>query len=1039
MLSRRRNFAAIRLQTVFLICLIGLALVRTAGAQTAGPQHRIDTWTTEQGLPQNSVRSIVQTKDGYLWLGTFGGLVRFDGVKFTLVDVDQATGLSSNRVHALLEDRAGALWIGTEHGGLTRFANGTFKSYTAADGLPGKGTARIHEDRQGRLWLATSKGAVEFDRGRFRTYTTDDGLPSIAVNNIREDRHGTVWVATNRGIARFADDRFVPQALRNGQPGDYANDILGSRDGSLWIATVFLGLAHYQNGRVTFYTTADGLPSNEVRTLLEDRADNIWVGTGAGLAMLRAAGSADPAFVVYTTRDGLGDNSIASLYEDREGHIWVGTNTGGISRLKPRKLVSYGREDGLPGDSVVPITEDAVGNLWIGMTCGGLVRRAPDGRYTRYGPADGLGNDCVWSILAARDGTLWIGTWGGGLYKLRDGRITRLTPETSGLASGVVLALFEDRRGALWVGTSSGLNRLEHGVFTTWRTQDGLVDDDVRFITEDRSGGLWIGTVAGVSRLKDGRFTNYTSRPGGNQPRLSHGFVRAIHETADGTMWFGTYGGGLERLKDGRLTHFTVREGLYENVVSRILEDDRGNFWMTGNKGISRVARQELDELAAGTISSVTSVAYDMADGMKSSECNGGAQPAGWKARDGRLWFPTVRGVVVLDPRQIAANDVAPQVAIEDVLVNRRLEDPAREIEVPPGPGDVEIHYTALSFSAPQHVRFKYKLAGLDDHWTDAGTRRSVFYSHLPPGGYTFTVIAANSDGVWNSTGRDIRLRVVPPLYRRWEFIVAMSLSLVGFVLLISERRVRRVERAKKAQEAFSRRLIESQETERKRIAAELHDSLSQTLVVIKNRALLGLQTPADPEHMIEQVGEIVDATTHAIDEVKEIAHNLRPYLLDRLGLTNAIDAMLERVSAAHGLAITKDLDPLDGVFHQDEEINLYRIVQESVTNIVKHAGATAARVEIKRGAHDVTVTIEDNGKGFELCSTELGSTKQASTNGQHRTPGGFGLVGIAERARLLGSEPIVSSAPGAGTTIRLHFRLPHSVDSQSAGSEARP
>ena len=854
---------------------------------------------------------------------------------------------------------------------------------------------------------------MRFEDGRFTTFTTRDGMPADPVSQIVEDRQGNLWLGTRGGLVRFTDGRFTTVTTRDGLPDNLVHAIFEGRDGSVWVGTGAGGVARFRSGHVTTFTTADGLPSNTVRALLEDRAGGLWAGTDRGVARLEPATAHDQTtnsvprprrFIAYTTRDGLSDTVVRSLLEDREGNVWVGTNTGGLNRLKRKQVTAFGRPDGLPGDGVVPITEDADGTLWIGMTCGGLVRYR-DGTFTTYGLRDGLPNDCIWSLLSDAAGGLWIGTWGGGLTRRdRDGRFTTYTPQNSGLPGSAVLALFQDRAGVVWVGTGSGLARLVDGVFTVYRRQDGLVHDEVRFITDDREGGLWIGTIGGASRFKDGQFTNYTRTQG-----LSSDFVRAIHQTDDGTLWLGTYGGGLNRMRDGRITHYTTRQGMFENIVSRILEDDQGQFWMTGNKGIVRVTRAELEDLAAGKINSITSVVYGVGDGMRSAECNGGGQPAGWKGRDGRLWFPTARGVAAIDPRRIQSSEVVPPVVIEQVLVNRNAQDPRGDIEVPAGAGALEIHYTGLSFSAPEYVRFRYRLSDLEEDWTDAGTRRTAYYSYLPPGRHTFSVIAADRNGVWNTEGAaTMAIEVLPPFYRTWWFTTA-GVAILGAVLLVAhERRIRRFTRAQAAQEAFSRQLIESQESERKRIAAELHDSLSQTMVVIKNRALISLQTPEDHEAVREQIGEIADAATHAIDEVREIAYNLRPHHLDRLGLTKAIDAMIEKIAAVNGIRFTKDLDALDGVFPSETEINVYRIVQEGVTNIVKHADASEASLTIKRTPRGVAITLRDNGRGF------VRDDRQA-TSGR-----GFGLVGIAERARLLGGEPVIESAPGQGTTIRI-------------------
>ena len=847
--------------------VVGAALLVSGAAQA---QYRIDSWTTESGLPQNSVTSILQTHDGYLWLGTQSGIVRFDGVAFTLVDEGKPGALVSNRILSLYEDRPGSVWIGTAWGGLTRLDGGTFRTYTVRDGLPTDSIYFVSGDRAGRVWLSTRDGLVRFESGRFTTYTVASGLPGHPTSRVIEDRRGDLWFGTGAGLVRYRGGEVTTYTTRTGLPDDFVEAVEEFRDGSLWVATRG-GVARLDGGTVAaVYTTAHGLPTNRSTRLLQDRSGNVWIGTEQGLGLLSARDAhgrpAGRPIAAFTKKDGLSADYISALAEDREGDVWAGTLIGGLNRIKRGHLVAYGREHGLPGDGVVPIVEDADGSIWIGMTCGGLVRLRA-GALTTFGQKDGLPNPCVWSLLPARDGTLWVGTWGGGASHLANGRFTTYAPSNSGLSNDAVLALYEGRDGAVWMGTTSGLNRFMNGAFTVYRRQDGLVADHVWFITEDRDGALWLGSTGGVTRMKDGTFTRYTTREG-----LSHNFVRAVHQTADGTIWLGTYGGGLNRLKDGRFTAFTTRHGLSENIVSRIIEDARGNFWMTGNKGISRVKRAELDAVADGRASSITSVAYGMRDGMLSSECNGGGQPAGWQSRDGRLWFPTARGVVTVDPQSIAFNANAPPVVIEEVRVNQRVQDPDREVRVPPGAGDLVIRYTGLSFSAPEYVRFKYMLAGLDRDWTEAGPRRTANFSHLPPGRYTFTVAAANRDGVWSEGGASVRLHVIPPFYRTIWFRTVAALLLGGLVLAVYEWRVQRLRKAQAARESFSSQLIDSQEHERQRIAAELHDSLGQHLLIIKNRALLGVQATNGDGKARDQFDEIAASASLAIDEVRHIA-----------------------------------------------------------------------------------------------------------------------------------------------------------------------
>jgi signal transduction histidine kinase len=481
-----------------------------------------------------------------------------------------------------------------------------------------------------------------------------------------------------------------------------------------------------------------------------------------------------------------------------------------------------------------------------------------------------------------------------------------------------------------------------------------------------------------------------------------------LYEDPDGALWIGAYDSGLARFKDGKFTSYTTREGLFNDGVFQILEDDHANLWMSSNRGVYRVRKRDLNEFAAGERRDIASIPFGKSDGMRNVECNGGLWPAGVKARDGRLWFPTQDGVVMIDPARVTTNQQPPPVLIEAVLQDRAPIAWRDGVRLQPGQGSLEIQYTALAFANAAHLRFKYKLEGLDDDWVDAGLRRTAFFSYLPPGGYTFKVIAANSDGVWNLQGQSLRITVPPPFYRAGWFLTLAGLSIGGVVFAAFKYRLTQLERRQAAQQAFSRRLIESQEAERKRIASELHDSLSQNLVIIKNRAMVSLQERDDPDQAFEQIEEIAEAADHALAEVREIAHNLRPYQIDRLGLTKAIEAIVKKANAGE-LQFTSNLDKIDSLLSPEAEINLYRMVQEAVNNILKHAQATNASIVIKRGEHAIDVGVRDNGRGFTL-GAKYGS--------------GLGLTGIAERGRLLGDAPRIESAPGQGTTISFRIRL---------------
>ncbi|MCP5105694.1 MAG: response regulator, partial [bacterium] len=498
---------------------------------------------------------------------------------------------------------------------------------------------------------------------------------------------------------------------------------------------------------------------------------------------------------IYTTGQGLSNNSVTSLYEDVEGSLWIGTWGGGLNRLKDGKFTTYTTAEGLSHDTVLSIYEDQAQGLWIG-TDGGLnlldSQDPGNGKFTLSTIKHSLPDNIIYSICKDPEGNLWIGSYGGGLYHLdrrkKDGEFpfTVYTKKNS-LSNNFVRAVHVDTGGTLWIGTEGGLNFLENGRFNAYTTKEGLTSNIVWSIYEDRKGNLWIGTRQGLNHLdrhgKDGKFTltKYTTKDG-----LSSDIVGPIHEDREGNLWLGTFGGGLNRLKDGKFTHVTTKEGLFNDVAFTILEDVKGNFWMSCNKGIFRVSQKELNDCCEGRISKVHCVSYNEKDGMKSRECVGGTQPSGWKSSDGKLWFPTIKGLVMIDPENIKSNRLPPPVKIEEITMGSRkilppfsLSENEKELVLSPGEKQYEIHYTALSFIAPGKVRFKYKLEGFDAGWRDVGARRTAYYNNLSPGNYTFYVKACNNDGTWNEAGDAVSFYLKPFFYQTWWFYLACGFGTV--------------------------------------------------------------------------------------------------------------------------------------------------------------------------------------------------------------------------------------------------------------------
>jgi signal transduction histidine kinase/ligand-binding sensor domain-containing protein len=958
--------------------------------------YRFDAWTADHGLPQNIVTGICQTKDGYLWIATLDGLARFDGVRFTVFDKNNSPGLRSHRFGAIFEDANGDLWLWIESGDVTRYRGGRFTTYTTDQGVPGQELVGFTQDEAGRLLIVSTGAVRRYDPSLDRFVEIEWPAFATGYHRLLWDGPG-IWGADETSLHLFDRGRWTAHPLPTGIRGRTVTVVARAQDGTFWIETA-------DGRRVTLPTASrvqprqTAVPAPSTVAYRDARGEKWRMDVHP---MLRRS-------ITLPTPGGTERRDFTILFEDREGHVWLGTDGGGLVRARPLAIASYSQPQGLVDRNVYPIVQDRTGDIWIGAWNGG-VSRFHEGRFISYTTKDGLAPNAVTALAVDHDGGVWIAT-AEGLQIWRHGRfetIATLADRFLPIRSRVAV-IHHDRAGVAWLGTERGLTRYERGAATQLNVKDGLVNDNVRVIADSARGGLWIGTYGGLGYLEHGKFTNWTQRDG-----LPGDMIRALYEDADGVLWIGTYDSGLARFHDGKFTHFTTRDGLFNDGVFQILEDGRGNLWMSSNRGISRVSKHALNARAAGDPTPLNAIAYGKDDGMLNIECNGGLWPAGIEARDGTLWFPTQDGVAVIDPASIPVNPKPPPVVIESVLVDRApmaFEQAGGVVRIGPDATGLEIAYTGLSFLNADRIRFRFKLDGLDREWLDAGTRRTAYYSHLPAGDYVFRVTAANSDGVWNDTGQTLRIIVTPPFYRRAWFVLLMLATVTGAAIVWHHRRLARVRAAHAAQADFSRRLLASQEQERKRIAGELHDSLGQQLLVIRNRAMLGDTVADDPARSRGQFDEIVASATAAIGEVRTIAHNLRPVHLDRLGLTASIEEMVETMASATGLQFSADIEPLDGLLSKDEEITCYRIIQESANNIVKHAEATKAYVEIWRENGELRITVRDNGRGVEGSAARQG--------------GGLGLTSITERLRMLGGSLTIDSATGQGTTLNMQVPL---------------
>ena len=758
-----------------MIVVIGAACVqRYALAQSHQvqplTQYIQKVWTNKDGLPQNSGRTLLQTTDGFLWIGTQDGLVRFDGASFYIYDKENTSALKHNDITKLIETRDSTLWIGS-YNGLTSLKKGIFTYFpTNTSGEPDVVRALL-EDHNGSLWIATMNAGIrKYTKENIEIITKAQGLTSNSIYALAEDKSGNIWIGTDAGVNVYKQGHWVYYHVQDGLPHEAIRCICVTSDSCVWIGT-YNGLVRWRHGAFRTYTTADGLSDNTIRTIYEDHTGEIWIGTERGGVSQYNHG----AFIPFRSAEGLSGDFVSAILEDREENIWIGTYNAGLNQFSKSTFFNYTVRDGLPNDFVASVIQSRNGDIWIGSGGSGVFRF--DGKkFIAFTSKNGLQSNSIRSLFEDSQGTIWIGTVGG-LAQYKQGQI-RVFSEKNGISQSYIRAIGEDHQKHVWVGsTSSGVFRLEADRFVSYKER-GIPAAVIRSILVDHEGAVWIGSNEAVRRWKDDTVTTYTQKDG-----LPADPIYVIMEDSAHTLWMGSYGGGLVRWKQGIITRITQAQGLYNDVVFHLLEDNNGLIWMSSLRGISSVSRKMLNDFADGKIDRIQCNSYTSSDGMVNSECTGNAQSGGYKTSDGLLWFGTTGGIVVVDPKRLQKNILPPPVVIERIVVDRKDYSPYNYGRFAPGKGQVEFHYGGLSYISPQKVNFRYTLEGFEKDWRFAGTRHGAYYTNLAPGKYIFSVTACNSDGVWNETGASFAFELEPHFYEsRWFYgLVIMFVGGAGF------------------------------------------------------------------------------------------------------------------------------------------------------------------------------------------------------------------------------------------------------------------
>jgi PAS domain S-box-containing protein len=749
----RMKLPAHRLAVVVSSGLLISLMVIPAHAQSHPTQYVVKVWGTEEGLPQNSVTAMLQDRKGYLWMGTFGGLARFDSVRFRVFASADTPGISSGRILSLFESRSGELWIGTLDGGLIRLHDGSATPYRERDGLPSSFVNSIRGDAGGNVWVNTSRGVARIAGHKLEPYASHRGM--TVSEFYLQARDGSMWFHSGTDIVRYgADGSAATLAVRKAN-GFLVNE---DRDGSVWIAfNDRPRLVRYHRGvfsEVKLPPTvrsdfAGATPKQVVLAMANDTDGALLLMTPDGIVRI-VDGSLTPPERLALPPTVRTVPKVRTLLVDREGNRWLGTDGTGLFRYRRAPLTAYGKEEGLTDSSFSAVYQDREGRIWLG----GESLHWFDGRRFHLSP----GLVSIRAIAQTREGDLWFGGYAG-LHRLRSGVLSRFRVDAP-----AVRAIYQDRRGTLWI--AAGAEERPGGMY---RFRDEKLEpvpgiSDARQIIEDRDGGIWVGGIEGVFYARDGETFRKQDLPG---------YIADIHQDSTGTIWLAGYGPGLLRLRAGRWKGITTRDGLPSNMLLGIREDGNGHLWFSTNQNVYRLDLQELNDLADGKAASLSPVSYGLTEGMRSSECNGGS-PSIWLAADGRLWLPTQRGVVAIDPD--GGDRVPPPVVLEEAEANAVTLGHDGVTPVRPGSNTLAFSFTALSFSAPEKVRFKYRLEPYDKNWLDAGAQRSVKYTNMAPGEYSFRVIAANSFGVWNDQGDSVRFLLQPKLYQtRWFYFLAAA------------------------------------------------------------------------------------------------------------------------------------------------------------------------------------------------------------------------------------------------------------------------
>ncbi|HSW61328.1 MAG TPA: two-component regulator propeller domain-containing protein [bacterium] len=887
-----------------------LFLFSTISADINGPFRNLihRSWSSDEGLPQNSIYSIFQDSKGFVWIGTAEGLVQFDGSSFKLYDKYASPAFKSNVILAIYESDDKCLYIGLRNGGLVKKCGEDFKQFSVSDGLTSNTVTSIV--RLGdKLFLGTFGGKISVMQDSVITpFSKNSFLPDSFIHDMAVSPDGALYVATDEGLYAISKDTVTRFGTDEGLPEQKVRNIFFDSNKDMWVGTSDSGIAVFREDGVTLYNKKNGLVSDRVFAIQEDSTGRIWVGTvGGGISVIDKDNISN-----FGKNDGLTSDIVRVLFKDRENNMWAGTFGGGINLFRKGVFSSISSNNGLSDNVIFALLESSNGDIYAGTYGKGLNIVRPDGTVKILNSSNGLSGDIPGAIHEDSSGRIWIGSYGTGLDIIeKDGKISHYG-QKDGLEMNTIVSIFEDSHGTVILGGfDSSLAFYKNGKFNTFSKEGILKNRTVWSITQGLDGSILLGTDgAGIVKMKDNEFTVLDRESG-----LSDNKITAIHKDTENIIWAGTYDNGINIITPaGKISHVKKENGLFDDTIYSVVEDDAGNLWMSSNKGLFYVSKKDLLDFAQGTLSSVRSKVFSWKDGMPSNECNGGFQKAGIKTRDGRLMFPTIKGIAVMDPSIKKELPFVTRPVITSVTIDGKREETDSNLILEPGTSKIRVEYTAPVFSTPEKIKFRYRLSGFDKEWIYAQGSRVAEYMNLEPGEYVFEVGVTDIDGNWSESPEKISI-IQKPAFHQHVMFRLMILILAGFIIFIPvSRKIRKME---VKNEELADLVIETKE-EMEQIKEELDSkyassSLSEEDMNFYKETLEKYMKDEKPyldnELSIRKLAELLEMQPHHLSQVINSGFNNNFYTyINNYRINEVIDLMKDPKRKHHTiLAIAYD------------------------------------------------------------------------------------------------------------------------------------